>query len=322
MHATLHPEHTIHAYRQERPSLTRLIREAQWAYYQLTYALEHQPDTDAILILRRHQALHLGALCDVLALRTGDPNLHEAARDHGDMLREVDSMSLHDHPRNGRDHLRTQYGHLHGHARGAAHATPLPALSPLRRLPLQRTGPWLVHHMCDHYAWALLGQSPQFPGIDVPHEQRRHLITQGVILDWAASASPTDTATTTAAARAGHALRALDSQPALDDQGARAYLLDIALELDDQDHQDDDPHPLDCAGGCAGDGEILTVLTWEHHGEGIYTPVHQEPILCLGTATSHAADCPTCEGHGYTYRSGYRELCLDGRTAEVTHQDG
>ncbi|TGB07381.1 hypothetical protein [Streptomyces sp. MZ04] len=316
MHTALHPEHVIHAYQRERPSITRLIHEAQWAHYQLTYALEHHPDSDRVPALRRHKFLHLGALYDVLTLRTQDPDLYEAARDHGELLRAADGLDLADHPRNGLDHLRTQYGLLHGHPRGATRYTPpLASPAPRRQLPIHRAGPWLLHEMCDTYAWAALGRSSQFPSIDVESEQRRHLIIRGLLLDWAASATPADTATATAAARAGHALRTLDSRPALNDLDACAYLWDAFRNLDDQD-EDDDPHPQDCAGGCAGDGELLAVLTWEHHGDGIYTAVHQEPIACLRTVAIHTTDCPTCEGHGYTYTPGYRELCLDGRAPE------
>lgn len=311
------PEHIIRAYHRERPSITRLLLEARWAYYQLAYTLEHSPDSSSVPTLRRRRFLHLGALCDVLALRTQDPNLYEAARDYGELLRAADGLDLHDNPRNGLDHLRTQHGLAHGHTNGAALVVQAPTTPALRcPLPSHRAAPWLVHQMCDTYTWAALSGSPQFPHIEVTDDRRRHLITRGILLDWAASAAPADTATATAAAQAGHALRAFDGRPALDDHGARTYLLDALRDLDDQD-EDEYPHPLDCAGGCAGDGEVLTVLTWEHHGDGIYTPVHQEPIACLGTTTTeHAADCATCDGHGYTYTRGYRDLCLDGRTPD------
>ncbi|MGW7201448.1 hypothetical protein ACWGH9_36210, partial [Streptomyces chryseus] len=161
----------------------------------------------------------------------------------------------------------------------------------------------------------ILAQSPRFPHVDVRDEKRRHLITRGMVLVWAASAAPADGAADTAASIAGHSLRAFDGQPSLDDPGARGYLLDAFHELDDQE-EEEDLHPQDCAGGCRGDGETLTVLTWEHHGDSIYTPVHQEPVTCLGNSATHAPDCATCEGHGYTYTPGYRELCLDGRTLD------
>ncbi|MCX4792601.1 hypothetical protein OG369_43275 [Streptomyces sp. NBC_01221] len=313
MHAVLYPEHAITAYGSERPSIIRLLLEAQWAHYQLTYALEHDPDSDVALALRRQKFLHLGALCDVLALRTQDAAFYESARDLGELLRQTDGLALDDQPHNGLDHLRTQYGLLHGHHRGAVHGAAPSAPDERRcRLPIHRSGPWLLHQMCDTYAWATLGHSPRFPHVDVADEKRRHLITRGLVLTWAA---PADGATHAAVTIAGHALRTFDGQPALDDPGARAYLLDASRELDDQD-EDDDPHPQDCAGGCGGDGEILAVLTWEHHGDSIYTAVHQEPVACLGDSATHAPDCATCGGHGYTYPPGYRELCLDGRVLE------
>jgi hypothetical protein len=308
------PEHAVKAYCDERPSITRLILEARWAHYRLTDALQYDPDSNIVPTLRRHQLLHVGALVDVLALRTRDPDLYEAARDYGALLREFDGLALDDHPHNGLNHLRTQYGRLHHHPRGAdacrtPHATD-DVLPPQR--PFRRSGPRLVRQMLDTYAWANLGLTPRFPAVDVASEQRLHLMTRGLLLDWAATAAPADTAAATAAAGAGHALRAFDRRSALRDPRARAYLLDAFHDFDDQ-NEDADAHPHDCAGRCAGTGEVLTVLTWEHHGDGIYTAVHQEPVLCFGAPTTHALDCATCEGHGFTYTPGFRELCLDGR---------
>ncbi|MER5549996.1 hypothetical protein ABT072_48330 [Streptomyces sp. NPDC002589] len=70
-----HPEHTVKAYRDECPATTRLILEARWAHYRLTDALEHDPDSTAVPALRRSKLLHAGALCDVLAMRTRDPDV-------------------------------------------------------------------------------------------------------------------------------------------------------------------------------------------------------------------------------------------------------
>ncbi|KOU73200.1 hypothetical protein ADK61_24275 [Streptomyces sp. XY66] len=316
MPAGHHPEHDIQAYHDERPSITRLILEARWAYHRLTDTLEHEPDRDIVSTLRRHQLLHAGALLDVLALRTQAPDLYEAARDHGDLLRELDGLALDDLPHNGLDYLRAQYARLHHHTHGEAHRTCRATdVSPPPQRPCHRSGPRLVRQMLDTYAWANLGRTPRFPAVDVASELRQHLITRGLLLDWAATAAPSDNAAAAAAANAGHALRALDRRTALSGLRARAYLRDAFRDLDDQD-EDDDPHPLDCAGHCDGTGEVLTVLTWEHHGDGIYTPVHQEPVLCFGAPTAHAPDCATCEGHGFTYTPGYRELCLDGRTSD------
>ncbi|MFE0774799.1 hypothetical protein [Streptomyces sp. NPDC058861] len=166
--------------------------------------------------------------------------------------------------------------------------------------------------MLDAYAWAKLGLTPRFPAVDVTSEQRLHIITRGLLLDWATTTAPADNATAAAAINAGHALRAFDRRSTLSDLRARAYLLDAFRDFDDQD-EDVDPHPHNCAGCCAGTGEVLTVLTWEHHGDGVYTTAHQEPILCYGAPTTHAPDCATCEGDGFTYTPGYRHLCLDGR---------
>lgn len=310
------PEHAVKAYQDERPSVTRLILEARWAHYRLTDALEHDPDSNAVPALRRLKLLHAGALIDVLALRTRDPDLYEAARDHGAVLREVDGLALDDKPHNGLDHLRAQYARLHHHTHGDAYRAPDATVESLpTKRPCRQPGPRLVRHMLDTYAWTQPGLTSRFPAVDVASEQRRHLITRGLLLDWAATAAPADHAAAAAAATAGHALRAFDRQAPLTDLPARAYLLDTFRDFDDQD-EDDDPHPHDCAGRCAGTGEVLTVLTWEHHGDDCYTAVHQEPIPCVGGPAAHAPDCSTCGGHGVTYAAGYRELCLDGRIAD------
>ncbi|WDN56239.1 hypothetical protein [Streptomyces clavuligerus] len=309
------PEHAVRVYQDERPSVTRLILEARWAHYRLTDTLEHDPDSNTVPALRRLKLLHAGALIDVLALRTRNADLYEAARDHGTALREVDGLALDDHPHNGLDHLRAQYARLHPHTHGDAYRVPHATAEslPLKR-PFRRPGPQLVYQMLDTYAWAHLGLSPHFPAVDVADERRRHLVTRGLLLDWAAAAAPADKAAAASAATAGHALRKLDRRATLNDLRARAYLRDAFRDFDDQD--DDAPHPYDCAGRCDGTGEVLTVLTWEHHGDDGYTAVHQEPILCVGGSAAHIPDCITCGGHGYTYAAGYRELCLDGRIAD------
>ncbi|MEU9744863.1 hypothetical protein [Streptomyces niveus] len=315
------PEHGITAYRLERPSMGRLILEARWASYQLLVTLEHSPDSQLVPEFKRSKILHLGVLTDVLALRTGQSDLYESARDCGDALRTVDGLALDEHLRNGLDHLRAQYGLLHGHAHGAlpVPGTTAPSRAPFS-LPNYPAGPQLIYQMCDTYAWSAMRNPVRFPALDVGDEQRRHLVCRGLILDWAAVTTPADTATAGAAASAGHALRRLDDRAALDDVRARAYLLDSYRDLYDQDDETDGPHPADCPGGCVGDGEVLTVLTWESHGDGIYVPVHQEPVGCLGTAeTEHHPDCSTCGGHGYTYQRDYRDLCLDGRLPGRTH---
>ncbi|MFI5986774.1 hypothetical protein ACIBEA_38675 [Streptomyces sp. NPDC051555] len=316
---TMQPEHVVTAYHRERPSITRLILEARWAFFQLVFALEHDPDGESVPTMRRQNLLHLGALTDILALRSQDPTLHESARDQGDFLREVDGLTRDDHPLNAHDHLRTQYGLFHGHDHGAVYGTQPPASDrPHRQLPIYPDGPRLLHQMCDTYAWATLGRCLYFPPVNVADETRRHLITRGLILDWAAAAAPADTATAAAAATAGHALRTLDGRPTLNDDLARAYLLDSYRDLYNQDEDDEEsPHPAGCAGGCDGTGEVLAVLTWESHGDGLYVPVHQEPIDCFGTSSvGHAPDCATCDGHGYTHTPGYRGLCLEGRIPE------
>ncbi|WP_435059838.1 hypothetical protein [Streptomyces sp. bgisy060] len=315
MPASYLPEHAVKAYQDERPSVTRLILEARWAHYRLTDTLEHDPDSNTTPALRRLKLLHAGALIDVLALRTRDPDLYEAARDHGTALREVDGLSLDDHPHDGLDHLRSEYARFHHHTDGDAYSAPHDAVDSLPTMrPFRQTGPRLVRHMLDTYAWTQLGRTSRFPAVDVASEQRRHRITRGLLLDWAATAAPADNAAAAAAATAGHALRAFDRKAALDDLHARAYLLDTLRDFDDQ--EEDDPHPHDCAGRCDGTGEVLTVLTWEHHGDDNYTAVHQEPILCVGGPAAHTLECSTCGGRGFTYAAGYRELCLDGRIAD------
>ncbi|MFE3555101.1 hypothetical protein ACFXKW_09580 [Streptomyces sp. NPDC059193] len=314
---TSQPEHIVTAYHLERPSIARLILDARWAHFQLMFAFEHHTDEETLQALRRQKTLRLGALTDILALRTQDPVLHESARDHGEFLRELDGLARDDHPLSGHDHLRTQYGLLHGHTRGADYTTQQPASDgPDRILPIYPDGARLLHQMCDTYAWATMGRCLNFPPVNVKDETRRHLITRGLVLDWAAVTA--DKAAAAAAATAGHALRSLDGRPALNDGLARAYLLDSFRDLYGQDEEEDlPPHPADCAGGCGGTGEILAVLIWESHGDGIYVSVHQEPVDCFGTSSvGHTSDCAACDGHGYTYPSGYRELCLAGRVPD------
>lgn len=93
---------------------------------------------------------------------------------------------------------------------------------------------------------------------------------------------------------------------------AEQLLRQAAEKAGETDYEaDDDPHPVDCPGDCGGTGEVMQILTWDDQGEGIFVPVHQEPVDCRRgePAPEHPANCQ-CRGTG-TYRSGgYRELCL------------
>lgn len=73
----------------------------------------------------------------------------------------------------------------------------------------------------------------------------------------------------------------------------------------------DEPHDADCVGGCGGTGEVMEIMTWDDQGDGIYVPVHQEPVDCpVGRHHYvHGQDCE-CGGSGFTFEGGYRHLCL------------
>lgn len=309
-HHHLLPEHAVAPYGHERPSMRRLILEARWASYQHRSALEHDPDAPITTVLGRARTLHLGVLHDVLALRgTEDADAYDTAQTCGDTLRHLDDA---DTTATGIDYLRQQYAQAHQlctvtvgqFAPHLRHAFPEP-------VDLDVSYPAtsdLIHQMCDAYLWSKI-RNPALPPADAATEARRHLICQGLLLDVAAALAPADSAAAAAAVEAGHALRARDGRPTCSDQNARAYLLDAYREL--KPDEELDAHPFDCPGGCGGDGIVLTTVTWEYQGDGIYVPVYQEPVDCDGGDPEiHSVNCPTCKGHGYTYSRGERHLCF------------
>ncbi|MGA5442537.1 hypothetical protein ACPCKW_23875 [Streptomyces griseoincarnatus] len=304
------PEHAVAPYRHECPSLRRLLLEARWASYQHRSALEQDPDAPFTAVLSRARTLHVGALYDVFALRgTDDADVYDSARTCGDTLRLLDDV---DTPTTGLDYLRQQYARAH-------HMDTVTddQLSPLfghtfpEPIDLDVIYPAtsdLIHQMCDSYVWSKI-RNPSLPPADAAAEARRHLICHGLLLDYAAALAPADTAAAAAAVEAGHALRTLDRRPTCSDPHATAYLLDAYRDLDPDNGTD--VHPGDCPGGCHGGGIVMTTVTWESHGDGIYVPVYQEPFDCTGgEPEAHSETCPTCMGHGYTYSRGERQLCL------------
>ncbi|WP_042370554.1 hypothetical protein [Streptacidiphilus neutrinimicus] len=93
---------------------------------------------------------------------------------------------------------------------------------------------------------------------------------------------------------------------------AEQLLLQAAEQIGEADYDTGpDEHPVDCPGGCGGTGEVMEIMTWDDQGDGIFVPVHQEPADCRAgePRPAHAGDCP-CGGTGYTFDSGYRELCF------------
>jgi hypothetical protein len=72
-----------------------------------------------------------------------------------------------------------------------------------------------------------------------------------------------------------------------------------------------DAHPGNCPGGCGGTGQVMETMTWEIQGEGIYVPVHAEPVDCRAgqPEPAHGPDC-RCLGTGAYDEDGYRHLCL------------
>ncbi|MFF7647832.1 hypothetical protein [Streptomyces canus] len=309
-HHHLLPEHAVAPYGHERPSIRRLILEARWASYQHRSALEHDPDAPSTTALGRARTLHLGVLHDVLALRgTEDADAYDTAQTCGDTLRHLDDADI---TTTGIDYLRQQYAQAHqlGTLTGNQFAPLLRHVFP-EPIDLDVSYPTtsdLIHQMCDAYHWSKI-RDPALPPADAATEARRHLICQGLLLDFAAALTPADTAAAAAAVEAGHALRARDGRPTSTDQNARAYLLDAYREL--KPDEELDAHPFDCPGGCGGDGIVLTTVTWEYQGDGIYVPVYQEPVDCdSDDPEAHSVNCPTCKGHGYTYSRGERHLCF------------
>ncbi|GAA2121359.1 hypothetical protein GCM10009759_70980 [Kitasatospora saccharophila] len=59
----------------------------------------------------------------------------------------------------------------------------------------------------------------------------------------------------------------------------------------------------------------MEIMTWDDQGDGIYVPVHQEPVDCPGDQEPepHPEDCADCAGSGFTFEGGYRHLCLRSR---------
>ncbi len=310
-HSHLLPEHIVAAYRRERPGIRRLILEARWASYQYRSALEHDPDAPTTAAaLSGARTLHLGVLHDVLALRgADDPDVCDSAHTCGDTLRQLDAADI---TMTGVDYLRQMYARAHNLAPVTDdHGSPLIEHAFPEPLDLDVFYPAtsdLIHQMCDAYFWSKI-RNPALPPAEAATEVRRHLICQGLLLDYAAALTPADTAAAAAAVEAGHALRARDGRPTCGDQNARAYLLDAYREL--RPDEEFDAHPFDCAGGCGGDGIVLTTVTWEYQGDGIYVPVYQEPVDCDGGDPElHSVNCSTCKGHGYTYSRGERHLCF------------
>lgn len=309
-HGHLLPEHIVAAYRRERPGIRRLILEARWASYQNRSALEQDPDAPITTALSRARTLHFGVLHDVLALRgTEDADAYDTAQTCGDTLRYLDDA---DTTMTGIEYLRQQYARAHNPDMMTGDQ-PAPLLRHAFPEPIELEVSYpaasdLIHQTCDAYLWSRI-RNPALPPAEAATEARRHLICQGLLLDHAAALTFADTAAAAAAVEAGHALRARDGRPACSDQNARAYLLDAYRDL--RPDEELDAHPVDCPGGCRGDGVVLTTVTWEYQGDGIYVPVYQEPLDCDGGGPEvHPADCPTCKGHGYTYARGERHLCF------------
>ncbi|GAA1233872.1 hypothetical protein GCM10009665_25180 [Kitasatospora nipponensis] len=98
---------------------------------------------------------------------------------------------------------------------------------------------------------------------------------------------------------------------------AELLLRQAAVVLGEADYDQDgspcpdEPHDADCVGGCGGTGEVMEIMTWDDQGDGIYVPVHQEPVDCLVGCyhQAHDATC-ACGGRGFTFEGGYRHRCL------------
>ncbi|MCX5216178.1 hypothetical protein OG689_44390 [Kitasatospora sp. NBC_00240] len=309
------PEHAISAYRQEQPSIARLILEAQWAYHQRSAALELAPDSPKTLGHIRAMYLHTGALLDVLALRDPDDDeARSATHDRAMQLCFLDQADLSDPDRTPTDYLRTQYSRLHRHPmttlggepgyEGTHDGTGHAAL-------LSLSVPYLVRETLDSYHWSqTIG--PAWPGNDAATrraETRRYLLHRGLLLDLAAARAPEDGATAVAAAAAGNALRLHDGRTEVSAAAALDYLENEYFYLSED--ETDAQHPADCLGGCGGSAIVMTIMTWDDQGDGIFVPVHQEPAECLaGVPHQHPEGCADCGGHGFTYSRGERHRCF------------
>ncbi|MFI9365981.1 hypothetical protein ACIG5E_33760 [Kitasatospora sp. NPDC053057] len=81
--------------------------------------------------------------------------------------------------------------------------------------------------------------------------------------------------------------------------------------VDDGSPCPDEPHDANCVGGCGGTGEVMEVMTWDDQGDGIFVPVHQEPVDCPVGRQHHVhGEACECGGSGYTFEGGYRHRCL------------
>ncbi|MFJ8752317.1 hypothetical protein ACIREO_23720 [Streptomyces sp. NPDC102441] len=325
--STYLPEYAIAAYAQEQPSVRRMILEARWAHLQRDATFE-RPDTfhdDQVRWIKRAHLIHLGALYDVFAVRGAhDMEVHEAARGLGTNLLAHDGFHLPTTRLSGIDYLRTAYAALHGHI-APLPRTDTPANTPDSK-PAEQPFPCppesrLIRTMLWSYTVA---QDCRNQGrlAEASAQLREHQIARGLLLWSAAALAPADLGAAQDAAVAGHHVRGIDGRPRTGDESARRYLLEAYREAH---HDDDDqqPHEVDCPGGCGGDGVVMVTLTWDDQGDGIFVPVWAEPVDCTeGVPQEHDPGCTECLGHGYTYGRGERNLCLCLRSADLTEQPG
>lgn len=136
--------------------------------------------------------------------------------------------------------------------------------------------------------------------------QRNALLLRGVLLDIVALQSTGDLHSAAQAAQAGGELQRLDGYWRTGAELSRAYLREQYRAWRTNEH-----HPWDCPGNCGGTGIVMQTLIWENQGEGIYYPVHEEPMDCgRGQADQeHGPDC-ACHGSGFTFEGGDRNRCL------------
>ena len=137
--------------------------------------------------------------------------------------------------------------------------------------------------------------------------QRNALLLRGVLLDIVALQSTGDLHSAAQAAQAGGDLQRLDGHWRTGADSARAYLREQYRAWRTNEH-----HPWDCPGHCGGTGIVMQTLTWEDQGEGIYYPVHEEPMDCERgqEPAEHSTDCDDCHGTGVVRERGYRNRCL------------
>ncbi|MGV9267400.1 hypothetical protein ACWDRR_22365 [Kitasatospora sp. NPDC003701] len=145
----------------------------------------------------------------------------------------------------------------------------------------------------------------RLPGTVDLDRMRQHeytaLLFRAVALDIVALQSPRDIHSAAQCAAAANNMRRLDGIGVAEQETARTW-----LRVTYRAWLTEGPHPWDCAGGCGGQGYVMTYI----HEDGV--AVHQEPDACDrgNPALPHPQDCAACGGTGFTDDDGWSQSCL------------